>query len=628
MNKYRLAFLLILSIETTVAQTIDKQRERESFADSVLNIATNYSYSNPDSCLYYNSIIQRYARKNNLPVIEARTLCLEGQINVLRGDVESAIKSLNEAIDVFTRFHEEDLKARAINLKAIAVGKVHDSEEEINLLKQAEDIYRRTGNIDGIATVMINLACVYASIKKYDKCLEIIEASRKYVEDGSDAAFYLYLNSAIAHIAKGNYSLAQTCLDSCLHLSLKHRIVDGRVTALTVQAELYYATGKISTAIDFYKQSVAMALANKLPIEEAAALTGLLKCYRQKKDFENAFHTQHRLGVISDSLFNQEKIRRIGAIEAKLEVTKREKIIADQNLALKSKILEQEEARNKMLLLVFSASILFVTVVLTFILYFKTRKKNELIRNQKEQIEAKSKLVEQKNSKLEELNEVNQKIFAVLSHDFKEPLVSLRLLIAMARRNIDHNFSRYATDIESQLVQSEMVLHNLLGWARHQLKPNSDDSFYQTPVAHVINEIIGQLKSQADKKNIRISNNLCDEVLCKTDTEVFRIIYRNLIGNAIKFSYPNSTVECDIVESTRELYVRDYGVGIDTGRGSQLFTERIKPAFGTALERGYGLGLYMTKELIEKNGGSIRVESLKEKGTCFYFKLPLHNHVA
>jgi len=102
-------------------------------------------------------------------------------------------------------------------------------------------------------------------------------------------------------------------------------------------------------------------------------------------------------------------------------------------------------------------------------------------------------------------------------------------------------------------------------------------------------------------------------------------ILRNLISNAIKFTYPNGTV---IISSEPDndlviIKVTDTGVGIKTEKLSELFqVDKVESTWGTAKETGTGLGLILCKELVERQYGKIWVESKEDEGTTFYFSLP------
>jgi signal transduction histidine kinase len=262
-----------------------------------------------------------------------------------------------------------------------------------------------------------------------------------------------------------------------------------------------------------------------------------------------------------------------------------------------------------------------ITVIIS---YYRSKKAREIILQQKAKIELQNKVVENKNTELENLNAVNQKIFTIIAHDFKEPLISMRLLIETLKKESDHNQSLqfYTSDIRNQLIQSELILQNLLDWAKQELQLNPGLATTAVCVSDVIDEIILQLKNQSDTKKITIQNQVNKQITISTYVDILRIIYRNLIGNAIKYSQLNSTIVCGFTPHTHELYIKDTGIGISKEKLEQILHKIVQSTLGTQHEKGYGLGLYITHEMIQKLNGTIRIESEEQKGTCIYFALP------
>lgn len=103
-------------------------------------------------------------------------------------------------------------------------------------------------------------------------------------------------------------------------------------------------------------------------------------------------------------------------------------------------------------------------------------------------------------------------------------------------------------------------------------------------------------------------------------------ILRNLINNAIKFSYPNTEIGISVVRKDKffEVQVVDQGIGIDEENLEKLFRIDLKfKSTGTAGEKGTGLGLLLCKEFAETNGGKIWAESTSGKGSTFFFLIPV-----
>jgi signal transduction histidine kinase len=141
----------------------------------------------------------------------------------------------------------------------------------------------------------------------------------------------------------------------------------------------------------------------------------------------------------------------------------------------------------------------------------------------------------------------------------------------------------------------------------------------------LVNENISLLYEVAKAKAIRITSQLTSNTLVWSDSNQIDIVVRNLISNALKFTPDNGmiTITANEKEDQWEVSVRDTGVGMDKITIEKLFDKNNTiTTYGTNNEKGTGLGLSLCKEMVEKNGGRIWVESTLRKGSTFYFTLP------
>jgi signal transduction histidine kinase len=142
----------------------------------------------------------------------------------------------------------------------------------------------------------------------------------------------------------------------------------------------------------------------------------------------------------------------------------------------------------------------------------------------------------------------------------------------------------------------------------------------------LVQENINLLSGAAHQKNITLQNNVTEDAVAFGDIDMINLVMRNLITNAIKFTGENGLVS---VHSTTEnnnriIAIQDNGVGMSLENMKKLFNQHLHPTTkGTANEKGTGLGLILCKDFITRNGGNIWVESTKNKGTTFFFSLPL-----
>ncbi|HEY5745732.1 MAG TPA: 7TM diverse intracellular signaling domain-containing protein [Chryseolinea sp.] len=257
-------------------------------------------------------------------------------------------------------------------------------------------------------------------------------------------------------------------------------------------------------------------------------------------------------------------------------------------------------------------------------------KELELRREQseKERLEEEVRLrtdeIHQQNLQLEEVNNVKDKLFSVVSHDIRGPLSSLHLALSLAKSGTLSNdeFQKITTGLETRLAQTTEFIDNLLQWAKLQMKGEKyePDRLNLTDLAQ---ETTRLLESECRDKKITLKNTLQGELEAYADLNMIRSVLRNLLTNAIKFTRAEGTVTLSAyrVDSKIIISVADTGVGIPARNRERLFTIGSITTQGTRQEKGTGLGLLLCKEFIEKHGGKIWFESEDGKGTTFYFSL-------
>jgi PAS domain S-box-containing protein len=231
--------------------------------------------------------------------------------------------------------------------------------------------------------------------------------------------------------------------------------------------------------------------------------------------------------------------------------------------------------------------------------------------------------------KLKKLNHTKDKLFSVIAHDIRNPFNAILGFSNILNKNIDNlsveEIKEFVSKIDEASEQTFKLLEDLLTWAKSQL-----GQLYATPIplqpATLINECINSLQSLASEKNITISTSIFTTKEILADDQMFKFIIRNLLHNSIKFSHPNSDIQCLVIEKGTEninIIIKDNGVGIKPEKLKVLFNlDEFLSTSGTSLEKGTGLGLSLSKEMIEQNNGTIKVISEENKGSEFTITFP------
>lgn len=237
-------------------------------------------------------------------------------------------------------------------------------------------------------------------------------------------------------------------------------------------------------------------------------------------------------------------------------------------------------------------------------------------------------LIERQYIELKKLNIDKDRFISILAHDLKGPFSSIIGLLNMLIKNISFNNLNEIKDslllINEASKRAYNLLDDILLWIRAEsgklpFKPNDLN------LANICDEVIENMKSIASEKNIAINSILDNNITIFADSNMLKTILRNLISNAIKFSYENGKIElrADKNESNIIIKVSDNGIGIVPDTKNKLFDMTyIRSTEGTKGEKGTGFGLLICKEFAEKHGGKIWAESEPGKGAIFYFVIP------
>lgn len=248
--------------------------------------------------------------------------------------------------------------------------------------------------------------------------------------------------------------------------------------------------------------------------------------------------------------------------------------------------------------------------------------KNREIEKQKEELE-------RQRHELSELNATKDKFFSIIAHDLRSPITTLVSLSDIIRTELDYLTPEQKSDVLSSLYDLSKnylkLLDNLLQWSRMQTG-RLDAEPVTFNLVEMITDVITIYRTTAVEKQVSLDWNPEGPVFVFADMNMARTILRNLISNALKYSFPmgSVTVQVDGGDSLATVTVRDNGMGMVPDMVDRLFhIDQTFSTKGTANEKGTGLGLILCKEFVEKNGGNLKVESESGKGSSFSFTLPV-----
>lgn len=513
-----------------------------------------------------------------------------------------ALRYFDKALNYFTANKDEQRQGGVFNNIALIYYELDSIDLAVEFYNKALVIKEKYGGKLDMATIYHNLGLVYMHTNQVDLAVENLESSKKiFIEMGYDR----YAVNTTNNIGRAYFR-------------------DGRYDeALKYFAEGLEGAKKLNSAfliMDNYKYQA--------------------DCYARLNNYKEAYAYSNEYYNLKDSLLNLDKEKELAEIHARYENEIREQ----ENELLKNENKAKAATIKMQYILVIGILIIFMLVGVLAIIYYRgnesKKKANQLLHAQKAEIQEKNDVLSKLNNEitvqnnaikkqkkeLEELNSIKDKLFSIISHEFRSPLNSLKGTLALLKVGAlsDDELNVISKELTDKINSTSIFLDNLLNWAKSQMqginpKPATLD------LCEIAEENIKLLKSMGDKKKVRIVNEIPEYTTAHIDPNMLNLILRNLISNAIKFSMRGGiiNVKSRTEDGMNTVSVSDSGIGMTEENIKMLFQVQTFTTRGTANERGTGLGLFISKNFIESNGGKIWVESQEGKGSTFKFTVPV-----
>jgi signal transduction histidine kinase len=235
------------------------------------------------------------------------------------------------------------------------------------------------------------------------------------------------------------------------------------------------------------------------------------------------------------------------------------------------------------------------------------------------------------NTQLEKLNIDKDRFISILAHDLKTPFNSvigfLEILSNDYQKLEPDKLENYISYSHGAAKNAYNLLEDLLKWSQSGKLPYQPE--YQD-FKGIFNHIVKSLEINAELKNIKILYQGKNDAKVFADSYMLKTILRNLVSNAIKFTNNGGQIliQAEENQGNMKISVSDNGIGIEPDDLQKLFDiSHVHTTKGTADEKGSGLGLYLTKEFIERHNGTIHVESIYGKGSTFSFFIPAEKNI-
>ena len=373
-------------------------------------------------------------------------------------------------------------------------------------------------------------------------------------------------------------------------------------------ATMYYEQYKDNLAIPFFEKAYEFSKKVKRFDLKHVATKNMAVVEENRKNFEKALIYRKEAEKWNDSITDQSKIWAVAEVEKKFAIKQKQEEI--EVLEVKNEI--RETQRNGL----FIIAILLLSIFgIGVYFYLQKIKKNKIILAQKEN--------------LDELNATKDKLFSIVSHDLRSSVNTLKSSNSKLMQNLkSNNYEELDGLLHKNAVVANSaynLLDNLLNWANQQ----TNQIFFQKESLHlfsVIKQVEYNYNPLVLEKNIELKIEIDKNIFVLMDLDSFKIILRNMLDNAIKFTNEKGTISIYSEKPNSEfikLIIEDTGIGMSHEVVEELLQESAKLSKKNNKEIiGTGLGMQLCKSMLLKNGGKLNIESKIGLGTKFILFLP------
>ncbi|WP_234997924.1 ATP-binding protein [Mucilaginibacter sp. OK098] len=461
-----------------------------------------------------------------------------------------------------------------------------------------------------------DLGSFYIDVKKYD---EAINAFKKCIALAKSFNNISYMEDTYVSIASPLIELKQfkqgaAYLDKAQEYYAGNKYETGFMYVLIMRGKMARNQGNYQKAIVYFEKSLEIAK-RTAHFDSELYVSGLLADVFGKAGlYQRAYQYEVKYNIVRDSLEKTNTKKNITDLEIKYQSNEKEQKIALLNQASKLKDIELTDEKRKWWFLLAFVGFLLVIAFLLYRSYEQKRISHKLL-------EEKNEALNLLNGKLNEANSSKTKLFSILSHDLRAPVNSLFQFL-----NIQKNHAGKLTEIQRQKHNERIInsaenlmesMEDLLIWSKSQM-----DSFSlklnRITALELISLTSTMYQDFAEERKLIVEINCAPDINLTTDVNFLKIVLRNILSNAIKFTPAGGHIKISAEHHEEWVYfsIADNGPGLSHEQIENIFE------WNSIRSDSSGLGLKLAKEFIDRLKGSIAVESELNEGTTFIVLVP------
>lgn len=603
-------------------------RNSEYYAKEALDIATNDSVS----CAALNQLgsvynwerkttealttyfkLQEIAKKINAPDWQIKAYLGIGYVYELENEWNKSVTFTLDALKLAEKTGDPYDEADVYNhLGAEYLGLKNDTLAQ-EYLEKAATLFRRENNLDQFGDALISLAEVFALRKNYDSAQNYFDKAIAIFKD-LDEPYQIadvYQQMGDMYVASGRYKEAGLTYKKIIRIYDKSDVSEGDYAlAIIGLGTVAWWQKKYDSASAIFHQEFEKVRDAKIVEPQLQCLLYMTKVDSALGNYKEALEHMQNYAILYDSFYNEAQARAAQRMLIQFGVQRKEK--ENEQLKIQNK-LQQEHIE----IFTVAGIALLVAGAFLALLY---KQKTDALRAVKQLQTA----TEAQNKELEVINAVKDKLISMIAHDVRAPLTSLHNTLHLTREKVlnQEEFDDLSLMLDNDIRHLINMLDNTLLWAREQI--HSLKIKREPFNLHSLSEEVITLYHQSiEDKDITIHNHISPVTEVVSDKEIIHITLRNLLSNAIKFTPTGKQIELRTERSNGSVWVtvQDEGTGISEATLEKINKKEFVSTRGTNNEKGTGLGLMFSHDLLMKLGEQFYIKSEAGKGTAVTFSI-------
>ena len=537
------------------------------------------------------------------------------------GNYKIALAQINKADIIAQKINDYEIFSQVYITKGKILLSLNNYDEALFSFNQALHYLSQVNpNHKFNGEILQNIAILYRQKSKFSEALDYCNdaiLSNNQVFDNFHLAEN-YLERAKTYLALSNYANAKEDAVKAIAYAEDAQNQITLVNSLNFLAQIAINFEEYAQANSLLKKALDLSKTNFLYPQQLDVykLMGLLasksdqykKSYQIEKDYNSLF----------DSLNDASRFKQLD--EYRIYYSVKEKQV-ENNLLKKDNLESEQKIQTKNYFIFFIIVLLLLSGILILLLIKRgkeIKKSNVILQDQNNQI---------KNQKeeLESLNHLKNRFFSIVAHDLRGPILSLKGMLDLYHNQLmtEEETKYFMNELNQNFGNTATMIDNLLTWSKSQMKGEKLVK-RKIDLLEITDQVIAIAQPKITEKQITIHNQI-DQKFAYADEESVAVVIRNLVSNALKFVELGGTIHINsnIQNSHVLISIKDDGVGMTKEQVDKISNHTFYTTTGTQKEKGNGLGLFLCTEFVKKNGGEFWIESEKDKGSSFYFTLPL-----